>query len=377
MKASMTMNRFLRAIEVLPGQATDRRAWKALLGSEWNAAEPFLMSTGRIARDIDCPHPGGENCPRKVVHHHDGTIRAVCGDDHRLCKSLDLLPTDIEILQVDRTRLTAALVVALALKPSPGMAASDRIVPIGRHMLQAGAGLEVFVAFPDPNAPLSAIDVVDLGLGTLPFILLVPQSSGIASDAFPILVARRGRAIQLDQCVAFDRPGRLKQAIPVEVLFRGEVAELATVFANPLRPRAMVLPQDARWSKLTITFVSDEAINVSYSSGSPRRFEPAQLGLMDGRSGRGNQQWALLKAFAITGGELPVHLSKGTSKYQKNKQQLSAVLREAFGIEDEPIPNSRGSYRTAFTIHGSGLTQGRPDQRLTNIRPEPPAKGKK
>lgn len=368
MKATKAMNLFLRAIEVLPGQATDRRAWKALLGSEWDVAEPFLRPTGRIARDIDCPNPGGENCPRKIVHHHDGMIRAVCGDGQRMCESIDLVATDIEILQVDRQKLRAAIVRALKLVPV-STRATELITLLGRHLLQAGVGFKVFLAIPDPQAPVGANDIVNLGTESTPFVLLVPGLSSLAADAHSMLAGRNGRPIPLDECLALDGAGNLRGTLPIDILFGGERAALASALDETSTMPTMSLPPEARWADIAITFISAEVINVAYRNDPTRRFEPAHFGLMDGRKGKPNLQWTLLTAFARTGGNLPVHATENIPSFQKKKQLLSAALTNFFGIAGEPIPAVRGTYRTAFTIRDSGLTQGRQDQRLTNIRP--------
>ena len=61
------------------------------------------------------PVPGGAGCPRRVVRHDDGSIRAVCGDSPKVCDDLDLTRDDIAILGLDRPKLIRAIAVALSL----------------------------------------------------------------------------------------------------------------------------------------------------------------------------------------------------------------------------------------------------------------------
>ena len=85
---------------------------------------------------------------------------------------------------------------------------------------------------------------------------------------------------------------------PVDVLF----AELrsAVVGASAAVDPDLVwpLPPDARWEEVTIVFVADEVINVSFRRDT-RRFEPDQLGMKDARSGKPKRQWTYLKMLAI------------------------------------------------------------------------------
>jgi hypothetical protein len=364
----MAMIRFSKTIETLPGLATDRRDWKNRLGPEWDAACAFLMPSGRIARELDCPNPGGEYCPRQVVHHGDGSIRAVCGDRLRLCATLTLETADIEILEIDRAKLVRALAKALKLKPAPDMATHGRILPVGHHMLQAGIGFPVLLALPDPQAPISASDIASLDQDRAPVVLLVPGMSSIGTDAHQVLNQAKCRAVQLCEVFVMERPGIFRAVMPAEALFHRERAALESVLTDPQPHRVMRLPPDARWSDLTITFISDEVIHVGFGIGPTHRFEPAQLGLTDGRTGKANRQWGFLKAFALGGGEVPVHPPRHIAGYQKQKQLLSAALQQSFGIDAEPIPTAGGYYRTAFAIRDGGLSQGRPDQRPTKIR---------
>ena len=95
------LKRWWTALESIPGQAAERLEWRQLLEDEWPLAEPYLRSTGRIVEQVWCPSPGGDGCPRRVVHHDDGRIVAVCGDQPKHCDPLDLALEDLVVLDVD------------------------------------------------------------------------------------------------------------------------------------------------------------------------------------------------------------------------------------------------------------------------------------
>src|SRR5665213_3616645 len=72
---AMTMRmapRFWKALDDIPGAASDGRDWKTRLGEEFEAVSRYLRRTGEIATSVDCPSPGGDGCPRRVVRLRGG-----------------------------------------------------------------------------------------------------------------------------------------------------------------------------------------------------------------------------------------------------------------------------------------------------------------
>ena len=106
---------FWKAIEAIPGLSTDNAEWHARLGDRWPFAERYLKTTSRFVDKVSCPFLGGPNCPRQVVRHPDGTVRAVCGDPERICDSLDLRLDDIRVVELDHWKLMSDIGKALSL----------------------------------------------------------------------------------------------------------------------------------------------------------------------------------------------------------------------------------------------------------------------
>ena len=98
--------------------------------------------------------------------------------------------------------------------------------------------------------------------------------------------------------------------------------------------------------------------------GETRRFEPDDLGLKNAKNGKPKAGWTYLRAFAQHGGRLPVHHAnaKETPRHQKQKQQLSKALRNAFGISEEPIPTEGSEYVPRFVVNADDLQQGKQGQ---------------
>jgi len=148
----MRISRFWKALDDFSGAAASRWEWLATLGAEFASAEHLLSKAGRV-RELPCPSPGGADCPRYVVRHVDGSIRAVCGDRPKACADLDLDADDIAILRLDRTDLARRIVRALGLSPHRvGRGIPGTVTRIGTHDVYAGRGFPVFLALPGPSA---------------------------------------------------------------------------------------------------------------------------------------------------------------------------------------------------------------------------------
>jgi len=362
----MQIPKFWQALDDLADAATDRCEWQAILGGEFDLASRFLTSTGVLATSIACPSPGGEGCPRKVVRHDDGSIRAICGDSPKACADLDLSRDDIAILGLDRTGLAAAVATALALN-TPAKFERRMVFRIGSHDVFAGRGFPVFLTVPGPALTDDATPFDDvIGLPG-PKVVLTPTNASLPASVIGNLQRADVTLFALSDLLVLNDQGSLEPTQPPETLFSDLRARVEASSTSPSN-LAWQLPPDARWEELGIRFVADEVINVSFRSET-RRFEPDALGMKNGKSGKPTKQWLYLKLLASHSGRLPVHPANGadTSKHQKQKQALSKALRQAFGISDEPIPTGNGDYVARFVINADDLQQGKQGQSRRNF----------
>lgn len=362
----MRTTRFWKSLDELTDAATDARNWRARLGPEWPVGGPLLRPTGTLATTIACPSPGGEGCPRRVVRHDDGSNRAVCGDSPRACADLDLTRDDIAVLGVDRPKLIRAIAGALSLSERPSAPGSAPVIEIGTHDVHAGRGFPVFLAVPGPWFGDGIEPFAELAAVSGPKVLLTPTRCSLGAPATRYLDTLGVTRLALADIVASDDRHRLVAVQPVEVLFAELRAAVAGASDAADPDLVWPLPPDARWEEITIVFVAEEVINVTFRAQT-RRFEPDQLGMKDARSGKPSRQWSYLKMFALAGGRLPVHPSKRIAGHQKQKQELSARLRSCFGIQDEPVPVHDGNYCARFVIRGDALEQGKPAQRQRKL----------
>jgi len=381
----MTMTTsFWKTIKQIPDLATDTLDWRERLTDCWDEARRYLSKTSRFAEQIGCPSPGGEHCPRRVVRHPDGTIRAVCGDPARLCKTLTLQAKHIRIREIDRRKLVADIAAALAITPATDPRDGAGVFHLGDHAIGAGRGFPVFVSLSGWQSPLSAADILDLDRRDLPFVLLVASLHVVDTAAIPVIRGMRGRVLTYEECLRFASDKGLEPVAPPATLFAPEIDALADAGEGMTRP-VMDLPVGASWGDLRYAFNSDDVLNVSYGKQPPKRIDPDILGMKDERNGKATRQWRLLRMCVLLDGNLPRSMPPRELKgrrlsghmltalkelergYDRQRQLLAASLKARFGIDEDPFVVRDDCFEARFTVDASGLKQGRADQRERNF----------
>ena len=359
----MKTTKFWKTLDELTDAATDRREWRAQLGDQWDRLSSLLTSTGSLAMSVSCPSPGGDGCPRRIVRHDDGSIRAICGDRPKACRDLDLAKDDIVVLRLDRGKLASEVSRAFGLANTPTRLEQSDVAQIGTHDMFAGRGFPVFLCVPGPQPSGNIKPFQHVMALPDPKLLLVPTARSVPASIADQLDRARVMTLALEECLTSSARG-FQLVQPIEMLCADLFAELDALAKTKTSSLAWPLAADARWPELTFRFVADEVLNVSFRRET-RRFEPDALGMKNAKNGRPKAVWTYLKAFALNGGRLAVHHDdpKETSKHQKQKQALSSSLRSAFGITEEPIPTEGNDYVTRFVVTADDLRQGKQDQR--------------
>lgn len=344
------LRRFWKALDEVPGAATDRLEWIDILGAEWRDIEPYLKSTGRRARAVMCPYPGGDGCPRRVVTSANGAIRAVCGSRPQVCDPLDLTGPDVTILALDRAKLLRDLSRTLDAEPADRPSGAGRVMLVGRHALAAGLASPILLALPGPADPLAEDELRTAGLDPAGSVVLVPRPSSLPAPLQARLVTAGHQVIPLSEAVGLGATG-FEALQPPAILLAPIREALAARTRTAGRQPVWDLPSDAMWGELTFTLIADEVLNVSFR-GQTRRLEPDHLGMKDGRSGKPTEAWVFLQALARVGGSLGPMSPDVVEHYKKDKQALTKRLREAFRIQGDPICWNRRtrSYQTAFVM---------------------------
>jgi len=280
----MKTTKFWNTLDELTDAATDRHEWRAQLGDEWDRLSSLLTSTGSLAMSIACPSPGGDGCPRRIVRHDDGSIRAICGDRPKACRDLDLAKDDIVVLRLDRAKLASEVSRAFGLANSPKRLEQSDVAQIDTHDVFAGRGFPVFLCVPGPQPSENIKPFQHVMALPGPKLLLVPTARSLPASIADHLDRARVMTLALEECLtSSDRGFRLVQ--PIETLCAGLFAELDALAETKTSSLAWPLPADACWPELTFRFVADEVLNVSFR-GETRRFEPDALGMKNAKNGK-------------------------------------------------------------------------------------------
>lgn len=381
----MRIPKFWTALDKLSEAAASRRDWSILLGNEfdWLVADepdcalPLIRSVGTLAETIGCPSPGGDGCPRRIVHHADGRIRAVCGDSLKLCDDLDLERRDIMLYALDGEALARSIAQALQLSHRKEQASRMKVRRIGMREVAAGHGFSVYMAVPGPFTGADFTSFGEVMSSPGPRLLIVPTASSI-SPAITAELDRKGAAhMTMEALFDLDNKGQLRTDLPLSVLFAELAGDFASTLVTQITKPAWSLPSGARWSEITIRFVEQEFVNVTFR-GQTRRLGPADLQMRNAKNDKPDTAWAFLKILAGKNGRISAHSQHiaDTSKYQKQKQKLSKALRAAFGIDDEPIQVIAHEYVGRFMVSAEDLSQGVQGQVQRNFASRPPSKAK-
>jgi hypothetical protein len=348
---------FCKALDELPGLSAARFEWRLLLAGEWPAARRFLKSTGKLARQVDCPSPGGDECPRQIIRHANGRVRAVCGNRPAVCDTLDLSDADITILTVDTKKLATAVGSALGTSGTSAVRGNRLVFDCGSHGVAAGVGIPVAFIIPGPFGDCALFAIPESLPTEGPLILVAPRAQSIPARTRNALTANPRLLLDLEDLIGFDASHAITP-------FRAAKAVLADIDtellgnANSERPwRAWVLPADAKWESLTLEFIARDRLQIDFR-GEKRSFDSAGLRMQNAKTLKPNAQWTLLQGFAAKNGvmERPV----GRKSIVKTKQLLSQALRDAFGINGDPIEWRAPSktYRTRFVSRGDVIGAG-------------------
>lgn len=121
--------RIWRRVEALPVAAGVKLQWRELLGDDLQLIEPYLKPEQRLATSYPCPHPVHDECPRRVVHHGQDNIVAVCGSAAPQCDPVRLNRSDLVVYSLKHEEWLAA--VTSALRDVNGLGEVDLDSPDG------------------------------------------------------------------------------------------------------------------------------------------------------------------------------------------------------------------------------------------------------
>jgi hypothetical protein len=246
-----------------------------------------------------------------------------------------LKQNDIEILEFDVGALRRKLINLLGLQET-SLGPTGNVIPVGNLGLRAGLSIPVFIALPTAYDPITPAMLPRPSTGESSPIVLVPDRRFIEAGEASLLL--------LSELIGAD-PGQSLTILDAGTVLLDQIKALSSA-PHQSKEIAWSLPVDTRWEDLTLELTADEVLNV-WLEAQHRRFEPHQLGMTSAKNGRPTSAWTFLCAIIEHRGRLP---SRGGSSVHKQKQTLSQVLREKFGISDDPVSANRreGAYDAKF-----------------------------
>jgi hypothetical protein len=361
----MKLDRFWTLLDELPRAAAARHDWKTELGHEYDVAGHFLKSSGKRAHAVTCPHLSGDGCPRRIMETETGGIRAVCDSLDNRCDALDLTREDVIVLTLDKAALGSRIGKALTLSTARKADAQASVWHVGDRVTVNGAHVPVYFAVVDAEDIDKTSIFETVVSGMQPSLLLVPTSSTLSPEQAGYLAKSSVTVRPITELIDIVSDGGFSATLLAGRILR-ELENKASAQISAAPKRAWQLPPGTEWSKVKIRFVSAAEIVVTFGKEG-RRFEPDKLGMKDGRNGQPSSIWELLKLFAKGDGFLAHRSLKARPRLEKKKQLLSAQLKEAFGIEGEPITVEPDGYHCQFLVSAADLDQGKEGQVYRNF----------
>jgi hypothetical protein len=262
----------------------------------------------------------------------------VCADPVVGCNDVELAPEDLVVLEIDIARLSGSLCQLLNCDPDHlPLSIAGRTWCVGWYEPVAGERFAVCLTFPTAFEEAHSTAVRLAGHLDRPFILFVPAREIVDPEAVEYLRGHRARVLFLEETLTADGEALQLQRSADEILreFR------RSVLAEPslrVPTHRFLTPSVSRWPDVTIRFITQHQVHVQVGSVS-EVFHFTQMGMADGRRKpvEPNKQWCLLVDFAEGNGTVRWGSTHENRRRQKQKEELSKVLRCFFGIDDDPF----------------------------------------
>ena len=349
------MSPIWRSLEIVGADALTLPHWQKGLGAtDLAVLRPFLTPRAEPAVTQPCSHTfSGHDCRYRIVTdteaHGHKTHVGVCQEGR--CEKRSFTAADLVLYGFNDPKLTSAIATALGLQPlassclASSTSAAAKVLPLATLSGEDGRTAPVMlIRTRDPEA---ALDQLTLNLMTNP-ILLFPTAANLTPSVVARL-QRYGWPYRVLENLLFFRPtGIMATADAADA-----IATMAEALLSDVARGTFTVPAGTRWGEITLTFDgNDHQVATVRVRGVRHRLTPHDLGLLDCRTQRPDQQWLFLQKLAECGGHFGWIDAKKHAATKKTKLRLSQALRRAFGIETEPIAWRRAdkAWVTEFSV---------------------------
>jgi hypothetical protein len=137
---------------------------------------------------------------------------------------------------------------------------------------------------------------------------------------------------------------------------------------NKLHKFPFKIPSGTKWGNIMLQFLDTENAFIIIK-GTKHRTNFSEMGFVDKRNKKPDNQWSLLYSLAKHGGELTWQDVEATDKNKKRKQLLTEQLQNYFKMDTDPFhPYSEGkAYRIKMTVMLQDGTEEEPKNKESDI----------
>jgi hypothetical protein len=329
----------------MPGLAAVEAEWRHRIGDDFE----------RI-RDLLHPDPERAACfPRldrtgsayHVVEHADGEIVGIAPDDEDrivLCAS-DLIVYRLLVPALLR-KIAAVFQLHAIAEPVPGL---DQVWQVGVDRSRAVAGNSVFFILATEPADYRFRVAALAASIAMPFLLVAPTNHFHRFESIRLLEARDASFLALADAIRFSSQGWDQTDLARDGL--AAFRKRHEPNRNTVAISGLSLPPGTGWCDVRIRFLDGESVTI-FVGEVQKTVNYSEMGFNDGRNGKPNLQWKLLRAFAKDRGLLSWESPEADKRNQKRREHLARALKAYFGLPDDPIeltPDGQ-AWRTRFTL---------------------------
>lgn len=338
--------RFWRELERIPGQAAVETEWRHRIGDDFD----------RI-RDLLHPDPERAACfPRfdrtgsayHIVEHDDGEIVGISPDDG---DRIVLRPSDLIVYRILvpalLRKIAAVFGIQAIAEPVSGL---DQVWQLGVDRSRAGAGHPVFfILATEPADYRFRVAALAASIAN-PFLLVAATNHFHRFEPSRFLDARESSFLALADAIEFTPQGWC-----LTELARDGLATLrkrhGKQFSSRVDKPRFPMPPGTGWCDVRIRFLDGESLTI-FVGDVEKKANYSEMGFNDGRNGKPNKQWKLLRVLARGQGVLSWKSSESDKRNQKRRELLARTLKAYFGLSDDPIELTADgkAWRTRFTL---------------------------
>lgn len=309
--------------------------WQQFLGPDPTECR-FLRRTSQLADSVPCPHPCGCGQPHRVEEAWPGQFCAI--PDAEDCESAPVSRDALAVYELHSHRLAATISRALGVRAE--------ISEVGDCACSMRLGLvtdkktPLFLSFPTSAAEFIAVVHGLAASVRAPFTVIVPTTALLTHTVRTVLAAHAATGTALDRVMP-------SSASDLWVVAELPLPTARLALETPASPQPLAggiasrrlgnawphaRPENPTWRDVKLTLHSQE-VAITFGP-SQAKFDFRQIdGFTDQRGGkRPNRLWALLRAFALRDGVLPLPTKDDDPVRVRTFRELDTVLQRFFGL---------------------------------------------